>query len=61
MLNLGAAHRFLFFFLYILTGGTDIIACFMGQNWTIPVYKGEVQGPILGCAIEAFDEEGKIV
>ncbi|CAG2186019.1 AACS [Mytilus edulis] len=42
-------------------GGTDIIACFMGQNWTVPVYKGEIQGPNLGCAIETRDEEGKQV
>ncbi|VDI51839.1 acetoacetyl-CoA synthetase [Mytilus galloprovincialis] len=44
-----------------ISGGTDIIACFMGQNWTVPVYKGEIQGPNLGCAIETRDEEGKQV
>jgi hypothetical protein len=42
-----------------ILGGTDIIACFMGQNWTVPVYRGEVQGFTLGCAMEARDESGK--
>jgi hypothetical protein len=31
----------------------------MGQNWTVPVYRGEVQGFTLGCAMEARDESGK--
>lgn len=31
----------------------------MGQNWTVPVYRGEVQGFTLGCAMEARDDSGK--
>jgi acetoacetyl-CoA synthetase len=40
------------------TGGTDIISCFMGQNVSIPVYKGEIQARNLAMAVEAWDEEG---
>lgn len=31
----------------------------MGQNWTVPVYKGEVQGLVLGCDMQSWDESGK--
>nr|XP_003420324.1 acetoacetyl-CoA synthetase isoform X2 [Loxodonta africana] len=44
-----------------ISGGTDIISCFMGQNASIPVYKGEIQARNLGMAVEAWDEEGKAV
>ena len=43
----------------VVLGGTDIISCFMGQNPTIPVYKGEIQSRNLGMAIESWDENGK--
>ena len=35
-----------------ISGGTDIIACFMGENSVLPVYRGEIQSPHLGCDIE---------
>ncbi|KAM6156265.1 acetoacetyl-CoA synthetase isoform 1-T1 [Rhynchocyon petersi] len=44
-----------------ISGGTDIISCFMGQNPSIPVYKGEIQARNLAMAVEAWDEEGKAV
>lgn len=44
-----------------ISGGTDIISCFMGQNPSVPVYKGEIQARNLGMAVEAWDEEGKAV
>lgn len=44
-----------------ISGGTDIIACFMGQNWTVPVCKGEVQSFNLGCSMESWDENGHSV
>lgn len=44
-----------------ISGGTDIIACFMGQNCTLPVYRGEVQSFTLGCAMESWDENGHSV
>lgn len=42
----------------LFAGGTDIISCFMGQNFSIPVYKGEIQARNLGMAVEAWNEEG---
>ncbi|XP_019504422.1 PREDICTED: acetoacetyl-CoA synthetase [Hipposideros armiger] len=44
-----------------ISGGTDIISCFMGQNPSLPVYKGEIQARNLGMAVEAWDEEGRAV
>ncbi|CAG7719865.1 unnamed protein product [Allacma fusca] len=44
-----------------ISGGTDIIGCFMGQNPTLPVYRGEIQSYHLGCDIDCVDEEGRSV
>ncbi|XP_071472108.1 acetoacetyl-CoA synthetase isoform X2 [Marmota flaviventris] len=44
-----------------ISGGTDIISCFMGQNVSIPVHRGEVQARNLAMAVEAWNEEGKAV
>ncbi|XP_004709676.1 acetoacetyl-CoA synthetase [Echinops telfairi] len=44
-----------------ISGGTDIISCFMGQNPSVPVYKGEIQARNLAMAVEAWDEDGKAV
>ncbi|XP_060106371.1 acetoacetyl-CoA synthetase [Heteronotia binoei] len=41
-----------------ISGGTDIVSCFMGQNVTIPVHKGEIQARNLGMAVETWDDEG---
>lgn len=41
-----------------LSGGTDIISCFVMGNPLSPVYKGEIQGPTLGLAVDVFDEQG---
>ena len=41
-----------------MSGGTDIMGCFvMGIAW-LPVYKGEIQGPALGMAVEVWDDDG---
>jgi len=40
-----------------ISGGTDIIACFMGENSTLPVFRGEIQSLHLGCAIECWDAD----
>lgn len=45
----------------IVTGGTDIVGCFMGQNVMLPVYCGEIQSYHLGCELDCVDEEGKHV
>ena len=44
-----------------ISGGTDIIGCFMGGNPIGPVWRGEIQGPILGMDTQVFDDEGKRV
>uniref|UniRef100_UPI0037E76465 acetoacetyl-CoA synthetase n=1 Tax=Semicossyphus pulcher TaxID=241346 RepID=UPI0037E76465 len=44
-----------------ISGGTDIVSCFMGQNPTVPVYRGEIQTRNLGMAIEAWSLDGKPV
>uniref|UniRef100_A0A7N8XK53 Acetoacetyl-CoA synthetase n=1 Tax=Mastacembelus armatus TaxID=205130 RepID=A0A7N8XK53_9TELE len=41
--------------------GTDIVSCFMGQNPTVPVYRGEIQTRNLGMAVEAWSIDGKPV
>lgn len=41
-----------------ISGGTDIISCFMLGNPLLPVRAGEIQGPGLGMAIEAWNDDG---
>lgn len=42
-----------------ISGGTDIISCFVLGNPISPVYRGEIQGAGLGMAVEVFDDNGK--
>jgi acetoacetyl-CoA synthetase len=42
-----------------ISGGTDIIACFVGGNPIGPVWRGEIQRRCLAMAVEVFDENGK--
>jgi len=44
-----------------ISGGTDIVSCFMLGNPAGPVWRGEIQVPGLGMAVEVFDEAGKSV
>jgi acetoacetyl-CoA synthetase len=44
-----------------ISGGTDIISCFMLGNPTLPVYAGEIQCKGLGMKVEAFNDKGKSV
>ena len=44
-----------------ISGGTDIISCFMLGNPMAPVHVGEIQGPGLGMAIECWDANGRPV
>ncbi|KAJ3386162.1 hypothetical protein HDU92_002669 [Lobulomyces angularis] len=44
-----------------ITGGTDICSLFAGSNPVLPVYRGEIQSPCLGMAIEGWSEEGKVL
>ncbi len=42
-----------------MSGGTDLMGCFVaGIPWQ-PVYKGEIQGKSLGMAVEVWDDDGK--
>jgi acetoacetyl-CoA synthetase len=42
-----------------ISGGTDIISCFVLGVPTQPVYRGEIQAPGLGMAVELFDAAGQ--
>ncbi|MCP1337660.1 acetoacetate--CoA ligase [Futiania mangrovi] len=44
-----------------VSGGTDLLACFVGCDPTAPVYRGEIQGKALGMAVEVWDDEGHAV
>jgi acetoacetyl-CoA synthetase len=44
-----------------ISGGTDIISCFMLGNPMLPVYKGEIQCFGLGMKVEVFDEDGRSI
>lgn len=44
-----------------ISGGTDIISCFVLGNPTLPVWRGEIQCKGLGMAVEVFDENGRPV
>ncbi len=40
-----------------VSGGTDTCAAFVGAAPTVPVYAGEMSCRMLGCAVEAFDDQ----
>ena len=42
-----------------ISGGTDIVSCFVLGNPMGPVWRGEIQAKGLGMAVEVFDETGK--
>jgi acetoacetyl-CoA synthetase len=42
-----------------ISGGTDIVACFVIGVPTMPVWRGEIQAPGLGMAVDVFDAEGQ--
>lgn len=44
-----------------ISGGTDIVSCFMLGNPTLPVCSGEIQCKGLGMKVEAFNERGESV
>jgi acetoacetyl-CoA synthetase len=44
-----------------ISGGTDICGCFVGGNPLSPVWRGEIQGPMLGMAVDVYDEQGQPV
>ena len=44
-----------------MTGGTDLISCFILGNPTLPVYSGELQSPGLGMAVDIWDDNGNSI
>jgi acetoacetyl-CoA synthetase len=41
-----------------ISGGTDIVSCFVGGVPTLPVYAGQIQAPGLGMATAIWNDEG---
>ena len=44
-----------------ISGGTDIVSCFVLGNPVLPVYRGEIQCRGLGMKVEVYDEQGRAV
>jgi len=44
-----------------ISGGTDIVSCFVLGVPTEPVWLGEIQGPGLGMAVDVWDDDGNHV
>ena len=44
-----------------ISGGTDIVSCFVLGVPTRPVWSGEIQGPGLGMAVDVWNDDGKPV
>jgi len=44
-----------------ISGGTDIVSCFVGGNPIGPVWRGEIQCRALGMKVEVWDESGRPV
>jgi acetoacetyl-CoA synthetase len=47
--------------LFSTSGGTDVCTAFVGGVPLLPVHRGELQARALGCAVAAYDEEGREV
>jgi acetoacetyl-CoA synthetase len=47
--------------LFSTSGGTDVCTAFVGGCPLLPVYEGELQARMLGCAVQAWDAEGHSV
>lgn len=44
-----------------VSGGTDVCSGMVGGSPLLPVWSGEISGPLLGCDVRAFDPEGNSV
>ena len=44
-----------------ISGGTDIVGCFVGGNPTLPVWRGEIQCRLLGMKVEVRNDEGVVL
>jgi acetoacetyl-CoA synthetase len=45
--------------LFSTSGGTDVCTAFVAGCPLLPVFEGELQCRALGCAVEAWDEQGR--
>ena len=41
-----------------ISGGTDLVGCFVSASPTLPVWPGEITRPTLGMDVAVFDEDG---
>jgi acetoacetyl-CoA synthetase len=48
-------------YLFSTSGGSDVCTSFVGPAPTLPVWRGELQAPLLGVALAAYDEGGNPV
>lgn len=44
-----------------ISGGTDIVGCFVGGNAFTPTYAGQINGPMLGCDVRVWNDDGQEV
>ncbi len=44
-----------------MSGGTDLCTAFVGGVRILPIYAGELQAPMLGAAVQAWNEAGEAV
>jgi acetoacetyl-CoA synthetase len=44
-----------------ISGGTDIVGCFVGGNPAAPVWRGEIQARLLGMDVAVYDDDGRAV
>jgi acetoacetyl-CoA synthetase len=44
-----------------ISGGTDVCTAFVGSSPLTPVWEGEIPCSYLGCAVAAFDDDGRPV
>jgi acetoacetyl-CoA synthetase len=44
-----------------MSGGTDIVSCFVNGNPLLPVRRGEIMGKSLGMAVEVWNDAGQAV
>lgn len=44
-----------------ISGGTDLVGCFVGGNPLTPTYEGQIHGPMLGKDIQVLDPTGRII
>jgi acetoacetyl-CoA synthetase len=42
-----------------ISGGTDIVGCFVMGDPTRPVHAGEIQAPVLGMAVDVYGDDGR--